>query len=141
MGFKGKFDRESGLVEVSGTEMELESVDHVIKWLKDVSGWLNHQKMVENGGWRWEFRRGEKPTARMMKGLRVWAQEFELVTIRPRKRRKCAACDAEIEAGTACWRQSPGLYRGHSHDRFCQRCVERGAAPRPPKLRLVMGEG
>lgn len=144
MTFEGHFDEESRTVSMKGADMELESVDHAIKWLTTVRRWIQHKQVVEDGGHRWEFRRGnrvgDEPTATLMKGREVWVREFDLVTIKPWKRvHKCTACGLEIEIGTVCWRQKPGSYHGHSHDRFCDRCVERGAAPRAPKLTVITG--
>lgn len=139
MGFEGKFDRESGTVEVSGAGMDLGSLNRALKWMMGIQQFLAHRQLMDDGGIRWEFQRGTEPTARLMRGKQSWMQPFPLVIIRPRKAKKCAACSAEIEAGTPCWRQRSGSWSGHSRDRFCAPCVERGTAPRPPRLRLVVG--
>lgn len=138
MGFDGKFDEETGTVYVSGAGMDLESLGRAIKWMNGVRQFLTHRQMVDDGGIRWEFQRGDVPTARYVKGKVTWVQPFPLVLFRPRKPRKCASCGIDIEASESCWKAAPGGWSGHSRDRFCARCVERGAAPRPPKLRLVV---
>ncbi len=138
MGFEGKFDREAGTLEVSGAGMDLESLNRALKWMDGVRQFLEHRQMMDDGGHRWEFQRGTVPTAQLMRGKESWMEPIPLVTIRPRRIRKCAACGLEIAASSPCWRPAPGSWSGHSRDRFCERCVERGAAPRPPTLRLVV---
>lgn len=138
MGFEGKFDREAGTLWVSGAGMDLKSLDSALEWMEEIRRHLSYRQMMDDGGHRWEFQRGTVPTAQLMRGKQVWVRPFKLASIRPRKTQKCAACNAAIEAGTACWKQAPGTWSGHSHARFCDRCVERGAAPRRPRLRLVM---
>lgn len=138
MGFQGQFDKEAGTVEVSGAGMDLGELDRALKWMMGIRRFLAHRRLMDDGGRRWEFQRGTVPTAQLMRGKEVFVRPFPLVAIRPRRARKCEACGVAIEASSACWRPAPGSWSGHSHDRFCDRCVERGAAPRPPTLRLVV---
>jgi hypothetical protein len=138
MGFKGEYDKEAGTIDISGAGMSLDTLDGALKWMEGVRREMAHRQMVDDGGIRWEFRHGDAPTAQLMRGKKSWMRPFKLVPIRPRRANKCAACKATIDAGTSCWRQAPGAWSGHSHDRFCERCVSRGAAPCPPKLRLVV---
>lgn len=138
MGFEGKFDREAGTLAVSGSGMDLELIEGALEWMQGVQRFLAHRQLMDDGGYHWEFERGVVPTAQWMRGKVVSTRAFPLVTIRPRRARECTACGIGIEARTRCWRAASGCWSGHSHDRFCERCVERGAAPRPPTLRLVV---
>ncbi len=138
MGFEGKFDKETETLEVSGAGMDIGELDRALKWMMGIRRFLDHRRIMDNGGHRWEFQRGIVPMAQLMRGKEVWVRPFPLVPIKPRRARKCTACGVDIEASAACWRPAPGSWSGHSRDRFCERCVERGAAPRPPTLRLVV---
>lgn len=137
---KGTYDENSETVTLEVGTLNLRGLKKLIAWLMQVQHAMIHAKVQADGGIRWEFRRGhaDAPMAMRMHG-KAQMVDLRLVTIRPRRMQKCAACNQPIEGGTTCWRPKAGQYSGHSRDRFCDRCVQSGGAPKRPKLQLIMG--
>lgn len=138
MAFRGRLDKDAETVSISGEDVDLETLTKALDWLCMVRWWMREKDIANKGGRRWEFQQGVVPVARLMRG-KVGICDVELTQITPRKACKCTSCCKAIEAKTLCWRQKPGVYRGHSRARFCTHCVERGHAHRAPKLKLIIG--
>ena len=136
--FKGKLDKESRTAMVEGSGLQLEDLEDMIRWLTSVKYWMSRAKANDNGGMRWVFRLGTDPEAHYMMGL-VRRHRVPLVRVKPRKMAECGACRGAIESGAAAWKQKPKSWGGHSRNRFCDRCVQRGGAWTPPKLELIQG--
>lgn len=135
----GKLDRENGIVSFQCDDLDLEHLDRFMRWLEQVRWWMQNRKVREDGGRRWELRRGDPPTARFMVGAQCWGGPINLQPVKPRKPCQCSSCRADIEPGAKAWRQKPGSGGGHSRDRFCEHCIERGGPPHPPNLTVIDG--
>ncbi len=135
----GKLDVETRTVDLTMEAATLEQIDAGFKWLVNVRRWLLDQKRRDEGGSRWEFTRGTLPTAQYWRGSQKYSAEVSLVPVKIRTPRECTACGRPLKKGEPAWRQRSHTHTGHSHARFCDPCVERGHAPRPPKLVVLRG--
>jgi len=137
----GHVDKDKGTVSLEFADVDANELDGIIEWLNKARAWGRRKKEAEGGGRRWEFARpgpARAPVARRMFGADQRGPDIPLVSIYPRKETTCASCKREV-SGEAMWRQAPGCFAGYSRFRFCERCVEAGGPPKPPKLRVIQG--
>lgn len=137
--YEGHLDRKSRTVTFHGTDVALDELKPFVAWLRKVESWMQCQQDLDDGGYRWTFKRGKVPTAQLLFGRRPRSRVVPLVSYTARAEKECDACEAKITKGERAWKQVSGSWGGHSRERFCNRCVERGEPPCPPRLRVVNG--
>ena len=139
MDYRGALDKENRTVTFHGDDLDLGTLADFLSWLNAVRRWMEKEQEQEDGGRRWEIRRGTPPTASFMVGKIRWGHEVPLVPTTPRKPRRCVACGRLIAPRSRAWKQQPNSWAGHSQDRWCDPCVVRGGPPIPPKLTVIRG--
>lgn len=139
--FEGQIDKEGHAVSFQGEGLALEELDEALAWLRRVRSWLREEQVRHRGGRRWEFSPdGDTYQARYLVGSTSCAT-VPLVRGRTRKQWLCAACLSTIPGSVLCWRQRAKSHAGHSRERFCMSCVERGSPPPPPPVLQVIDGG